>query len=180
VARRPQPADLGELLERIGRGSVRAACEAMGLDLWQTLTWLQDDERRQHYASAREIRAEDLSEQALAIGLACVGRDKADGPRVALDAIKWRAGQMSPKHNPAQRLELGGPNGGPAAVWVVPRFNGDGHVSGYLPAAPGSPQAGDVGAPGVDAPDLSETGVAGAPDGLQAVPAGLAPKGRQG
>jgi hypothetical protein len=111
--RRPEPADLEELLCLVAEGiSLRAACEKLGLHTPSTHTWLDnDDGRREQYARAREQRAEYLAEQALTIGMAAAtghvvnGRSiKPDGARVAIDAIKWAAARMAPKTAPVHRV----------------------------------------------------------------------------
>jgi len=66
------------------------------------------------YASAREARAEVFQEQMISIGMAAAtGRTitidgekrtiRADGARVALDAIKWATARMAPKTAPVER-----------------------------------------------------------------------------
>lgn len=111
--RRPEAADLEPLMNLVAEGkSLRGACQDLGLDPPSTHRWVTEDEARsQHYTRAKEQRAEVLAEQALTIGLAAAtgqqvnGKSiKPDGARVAIDAIKWAAGRMSPKTAPIQRV----------------------------------------------------------------------------
>ncbi len=117
--RRPKDEDLDQVLYSIASGaSLKATCEEMGLDTPSTHRWLEsDDDRRQSYARAREMRAEIFQEQALEVGLAAatggeiqVGSEKrkvdASGARVLLDAIKWAAARMAPKTAPVTRLDV--------------------------------------------------------------------------
>lgn len=113
--RRPEPADLPELMMLIAEGSsLRSACQKLGLHAPSTHTWLDtDDGRREQYARAREQRAEVLAEEALtyaraaATGQLLNGRSiKPDGARVAIDAIKWATGRMAPKTIPVQRIDV--------------------------------------------------------------------------
>ena len=105
--RRPEDADLPKVIRLVSEGkSLRAACRRLGLDPPSTHTWLDaDDARRQQYALAKEQRAEVLAEKALKIGLdASKGLVKADGARVALDAVKWASARMAPKTAPVTRI----------------------------------------------------------------------------
>jgi len=111
--RRPEPDDLPALMAIVASGkSLRAACREVGVDPASTHTWIKADEgRRQHYADAREERAETLQEDGLTVTKAAalgqqVNGHKIDpaGARVYLDALKWAAARMAPKTAPVQRV----------------------------------------------------------------------------
>jgi hypothetical protein len=117
--RRPTNDDLAELIFLIAEGkSLRASCVLLGLDPPSTHTWLDtDDDRRQQYARAREMRAEVQAELGFEIGVAAAtGRaieidgemTKVDptGARVALDAIKWSTARMAPKTAPTKKVSI--------------------------------------------------------------------------
>ena len=112
--RRPKAEDIPALFEKVAEGkSLRAACREMGLHTPRTHTFIEDEGFGEHYARAKEQRAEVLAEQALTLAVAAAtgqtfeGR-KVDsaGARVALDAIKWASARMAPKTAPVQRIDL--------------------------------------------------------------------------
>ena len=111
--RRPKAEDMPALFEKVAEGkSLRAACREMGLHTPMTHTFIEDEGFGEHYARAKEQRAEVLAEQALTLAVAAAtgqtfeGR-KVDsaGARVALDAIKWASARMSPKTAVIERRE---------------------------------------------------------------------------
>lgn len=113
--RRPEPSDIDDLMDIICNGkSLRKACEELGLDPPSTHRWLEGNEdRRQHYARAREMRADYFQEQALTLSLSAalgkkVGEHSVDpaGARVALDAIKWATARMAPKSEPTKKIAI--------------------------------------------------------------------------
>ena len=117
--RRPTDEDLDQVLASVASGtSLNATCAEMGLDTPSTHRWLEsDDDRRQSYARAREMRAEVFQEQALEVGLAAatggqikvgdeVRKVDAGGARVLLDAIKWASARMAPKTAPVTKIDM--------------------------------------------------------------------------
>lgn len=119
--RRPDPADIPEVLELISDGaSLRAACRELGLHCPSTHTFINaDDGLREQYARALELRADCQQEEALEVARAAatrqpmkVGDDEVvvdpQGARVLLDAIKWSSARMAPKTAPVQRHEFSG------------------------------------------------------------------------
>ena len=110
-ARRPRPADLEPILERIWEGkSLRATCIEFGLHTPQTHTWLKSDQARWDlYQAAVDGRVEGFTEEIITITRAAALGHKfngqkidAAGARVFVDAIKWAAGRMAPKSAPVQ------------------------------------------------------------------------------
>jgi hypothetical protein len=105
--RRPVADDMAALFAFIAAGlSLRKACRKMGIDPSHTHTFIDSDaDLRQHYARAREQRADHYAELGLKIGVGVFkGEGEPDRARVALDAIKWAVGRMAPKSGPVQRI----------------------------------------------------------------------------
>lgn len=113
--RRPTEADLPAFMEQVADGlSLRAACLKLGIHAPSMHTFIAEDEgRREHYARAKDQRAEHYQEEGLtvakaaALGLEVNGKKvDAAGARVYLDAIKWATARMAPKSAPVQRIDL--------------------------------------------------------------------------
>jgi hypothetical protein len=123
--RRPKPADLPSIIEDVADGlSLRKACEKAGLNVSHTHTAIDADQAlREHYARAREQRAEGIAEQILTVANgALTGRIDSDRARVAIDAFKWTAGKMAPKrYGDKITNEHTGPDGGPVEITRVER-----------------------------------------------------------
>lgn len=111
----PKLDDLPRLFEAMVEGnSIRAFCKNEGLNYPAIFILLgASDEIKEQYARARELRGEALAEDALSIGMAAATGQTVnghkilpDGARVALDAIKWRAGQMSSKTGETKTLRV--------------------------------------------------------------------------
>lgn len=106
------------MFELISEGaSFRAACRQLGLHNPTTMELIDsNDDWREQYARAKDLRAEFFQEEALTLGRAASigaevnvgaeGKKKIDpaGLRVYLDAIKWAAARMAPKAAPIQRV----------------------------------------------------------------------------
>jgi len=113
--RRPVETDIPAFMEHISEGlSLRAACKTLGIHAPSMQTFIDENEgRREHYARAREMRAEHYQEESLtvtkaaALGVTFNGK-KVDpmGARVYLDAIKWATARMAPKTAPVQRFDV--------------------------------------------------------------------------
>ncbi len=87
------------ICERLADGeSLRFVCEDIEMPSRQTVRiWLRDKEQfRSHYASACQLRADSLAEEALERGRNCSAED-ANAARVHIDSIKWYAGKVAPK-----------------------------------------------------------------------------------
>jgi len=91
------------MLEMIGEGaSLRQACIKQGFAHAEALRVIRADDAPDglayQYAQAREANGDYYADQVTTIATLTVnGKLKADAARVAIDAHKWRAGQMAPK-----------------------------------------------------------------------------------
>lgn len=89
------------MLSEISSGSsMREVCSKHGVALTTFFDWVSSEEWAEHYARAREARAdikfeelEDVSEQAVMAGNAV----EVAGLRLKADNIKWMLGKMAPK-----------------------------------------------------------------------------------
>lgn len=116
--RRPQPDDIPLILHKIAEGdSLRAVCEAMGIDTPSAHRMIHDDPApggwRQQYARACEVRADILAEQGQQVALAAALKKTYEGntvdpsgARVYLEAVKWNTARMAPKKAPEQRVRI--------------------------------------------------------------------------
>jgi len=113
--RRPTVDDMEPIFDAMAEGdSLRKVCKRMGLHTPTTHTFIHDnDDLRERYTHARELRAEVYAEEALTVTKAsALGQQfqgklvKADGARAYLDAIKWAAGRMAPNSGEIRRVSF--------------------------------------------------------------------------
>jgi hypothetical protein len=91
-----------ELIQSIEEDSVSFSTAAKRLDLNVSSAWEFIHRNKgldEKYARAREVRGYGIGEQVVQVGTACLqGKFKPDVARVAIDAYKWAAARMAPKH----------------------------------------------------------------------------------
>lgn len=123
--RRPTQDDFEAIITGIAnRQSLRDTCQKLGLDTPSTHRWIKDDEnRRQRYAHARDLRCEAMSDHAVSIAFAAatgrtipvlaedgqtVERVAIDpkGARVYVDAIFKSIARLEPAQTQALKIDL--------------------------------------------------------------------------
>ena len=109
----------GEILERIRSGeSLRSICEDEHLpSKGAVLHWVTDDREgfADRYADACYVRAMGWAEETVDIADNITGDTQRD--RLRVDTRKWFVSKLLPAY--ADKVELGGPGGGPVQVAVT-------------------------------------------------------------
>lgn len=98
------------------------------------MDWLNDEakaEFRAKYARAREAQGDYLDEEMQTVADTATP-ETAQVARLRVDTMKWRASKLAPKKY-GDKLELGGPNGGPMQVETIRRV--------IVDARPGNPDS---------------------------------------
>ena len=132
------------ICEKIADGqSLREICRAEGMpDKATVLRWMTAHEGfRDQYARAREAQADHFAEEILEISddgsndwmtrkqgdeeVAVANHEHISRSKLRVDARKWLMSKMAPKKY-GDKVELGGPDGGPLQVQIV-RFTDAGN-----------------------------------------------------
>ena len=121
--RRPQLEDFDAIFDLMRENmSLSSACRKLGFDQPSATKMLRlHPELGHEYERAREDRGDLMGEQGIAIIQGVLtGKISPDRARVALDGIKWAAGQMAPKrwNNNRVQAEVNGAGGGPIQVVI--------------------------------------------------------------
>ena len=113
-AGRPRTLDRSAIMkavcEKVAQGSlVKDACQTIPVEPRLIREWALDKEFAPLYARARESQAHAIAEQALALADGAIaGKDgNVDKVRVQVDARKWLASKIAPRHY-GDKLELAG------------------------------------------------------------------------
>jgi hypothetical protein len=99
--------------------SLRSICAAEGMpDKSTVMTWLhRHPDFRAMYIAARELGAEAMADEVIAIATAPMKAEDAPVVRVRLDAVKWAAAKFAPKRwGDRVQAELSGPGGAPLQI----------------------------------------------------------------
>jgi hypothetical protein len=91
--------------------SLRSICEAEGApDKSTVMAWLhRHEDFRRMYIAARELGAEAMADEVIAIATAKMAPEDVPAVRIRLDAVKWAAAKFAPKRWGDQaKVELSG------------------------------------------------------------------------
>ncbi len=125
--RYPTDSDIPAILEDIAGGaSLRKACADRGINSSNADRFIEaSSEWKRQYAHARDMRADLYGERGMTLAMAAATGQMYEGhkidpsgARVALDAIKWHNGKMSPKRY-GEKLTLGGDEDNPLTVQTL-------------------------------------------------------------
>lgn len=106
--------------ERMAAGElVKDASKAEGVDPRRIREWALEDEFAPLYARARELQAHAVAEQVMALAAEATPANY-NAIRVQVDAAKWMAAKLAPKHySDRQQVEHSGKEGGEIAIRVI-------------------------------------------------------------
>ena len=108
------------ICERLADGeSLRAICADKEMPSTSTVCkWLaKDSEFAEQYARARELQADALFDDCLAIadGTTLKAKEDVQDRRLQIDTRKWMAGKLKGKYSDKTKHEHSGPDGAPIA-----------------------------------------------------------------